>query len=83
MPQTPDTQSARDQFIDALRSRGMLKNGEEWVIDINLAHYARELAAKLHNEGHTEAARLLYAEAVLRTDSAETAPATSYSGHQP
>jgi hypothetical protein len=36
--------SARDQFIDVLRSRGMLRPGEEWVVDANLAAYAHELA---------------------------------------
>ena len=32
--------SARDQFIDVLRSRGMIRPGEEWVIDANLAALA-------------------------------------------
>lgn len=36
--------NARDRFIDALRSRGMLRPGEEWVIDANLAAFAHELA---------------------------------------
>jgi len=39
--------SARDEFIDVLRSRNMLKPGEEWVIDANLARYAHELAEKV------------------------------------
>lgn len=39
-------QSARDRFIDVLRSRGMLKPGEEWVIDANLNAFAHELAER-------------------------------------
>ncbi|MFJ8347658.1 hypothetical protein ACIQ9J_15040 [Streptomyces sp. NPDC094153] len=35
---------ARDRFIGVLRSRGMLRPGEEWVIDANLQAYANELA---------------------------------------
>ncbi|MFJ4515227.1 hypothetical protein [Streptomyces sp. NPDC088816] len=35
---------ARARFIEVLRSRGMLRPGEEWVIDVNLRAYARELA---------------------------------------
>lgn len=37
-------QAARDQFVAVLKSRGMLKPGEEWVIDANLAAYAHALA---------------------------------------
>lgn len=39
-------QSARDKFMEVLRSRGMLKPGEEWVIDANLEAFANELAEK-------------------------------------
>ncbi|MEU3346391.1 hypothetical protein ABZ723_15675 [Streptomyces sp. NPDC006700] len=35
---------ARARFIEVLRSRGMLRPGEEWVIDVNLRAYANELA---------------------------------------
>lgn len=36
---------ARDHFVQVLRSRGMLKPGEEWVVDVNLNAYAHELVA--------------------------------------
>lgn len=73
MTQPPGAQqSARDAFIATLHSRCMLKPGEEWVIDINLAQFTRELAAKLRDQGLAEAASLLSAEAVLLTDSAES-----------
>lgn len=39
--------SARDLFIDVLYSRGMIRPGEEWVIDANLARYAHELAEQI------------------------------------
>lgn len=84
MTQTPGTQqSARDGFIEVLRSRRMMNPGEEWVIDVNLARYARELAHKLRSQGHTEAASLISAEAVLLTNSAETDPVSQDSGSQP
>lgn len=67
---------AREQFLDVLRSRRMMKPGEEWVIDVNLASYARELADKLRAQGHTEAAALISAEAVLLTNSAEAGNAS-------
>ena len=64
--------SARDEFIDVLRSRNMLKPGEEWVIDANLARYAHELAEKIraaveadrayrpkHHRGMREGANLI------------------------
>lgn len=38
--------TARARFIDVLRSRGMLRPGEEWVIDANLNAFAHELAEK-------------------------------------
>lgn len=38
------TPTARDRFIEVLKSRGMLKPGEEWVIDANLDAFAHELA---------------------------------------
>lgn len=38
---------ARDEFIDVLRSRGMMRPGEEWVIDANLKNYTHELAEQL------------------------------------
>ncbi len=44
MTTEPQQQSARDRFIGVLRSRGMLKPGEEWVIDANLNAFAHELA---------------------------------------
>jgi hypothetical protein len=52
-------QSARDKFIDALHSRRMMQPGKEWVIDANLAAYAKELADKLRAHGHDEAANLI------------------------
>ncbi|WP_435606537.1 hypothetical protein [Streptomyces ardesiacus] len=40
---------ARERFLDVLRSRRMMKPGEEWVIDANLNSFAHELiAATLH-----------------------------------
>lgn len=36
---------ARERFLDALRSRRMMKPGEEWVIDANLHSYAHEIVA--------------------------------------
>lgn len=39
-------QNARDRFIEVLRSRGMLKPGEEWVVDANLNAVAHELAER-------------------------------------
>jgi len=48
--------SARDEFIDVLRSRNMLKPGEEWVIDANLARYAHELAEKIRAEAQADKA---------------------------
>lgn len=36
---------ARERFLDVLRSRRMMKPGEEWVIDANLHAYAHELVA--------------------------------------
>lgn len=38
--------SARDRFIEVLRSRRMLLPGEEWVIDANLDDYRAEVLAK-------------------------------------
>lgn len=73
---------ARDQFVEILRSRRMMKPGEEWVIDINLARFARELADKLRGQGHNQAASLIAAEAALLTKSAEEPP-VSNSGGQP
>jgi hypothetical protein len=43
------SESARDQFIDVLYSRGMIRPGEEWVIDANLARYAHELAEQIRH----------------------------------
>ncbi|MFG2532813.1 hypothetical protein [Streptomyces sp. NPDC048516] len=74
--------SARDTFIEALHSRRMLKPGEEWVIDANLARYTWALADKLRAQGHTEAASLISAEAVLLTNSLETGPVPADSGGQ-
>ncbi|MEV5915820.1 hypothetical protein AB0M00_43925 [Streptomyces chartreusis] len=36
---------AREQFLEVLRSRRMMKPGEEWVIDANLNAYAHEVVA--------------------------------------
>jgi hypothetical protein len=53
---TPPTRPspARDQFIDVLRSRGMLRPGEEWVIDVNLRAYAHELAEQQRDHAEAE-----------------------------
>lgn len=59
MTNQPDTQSARDAFLDVLRSRRMIDPGEEWVIDANLARHAQELADRLRAHGHHEAADLI------------------------
>lgn len=37
---------ARGKFIEALKSRGMMRPCEEWVIDANLKAFAYELAEK-------------------------------------
>jgi hypothetical protein len=50
MTTDPQTQTARDRFIGVLRSRGMMRPGEEWVIDANLDAYAHELAEKIRAE---------------------------------
>ncbi|CAM5491980.1 MULTISPECIES: hypothetical protein [Streptomyces] len=44
MTNAPQSETARDRFIAVLRSRGMLRPGEEWVIDANLKAFAHELA---------------------------------------
>lgn len=47
--------SARDAFLDVLRSREMVKPGEEWVIDHHLRQYAHELAEQIRtNIGKTD-----------------------------
>lgn len=40
----PEAAAASDRFIAALKSRGMLRPGEEWVIEANLAAFAHALA---------------------------------------
>lgn len=39
------TSNARGRFTAVLKSRRMMRPGEEWVIDTNLNSYARELVA--------------------------------------
>ena len=50
MTTQPQPETARDRFIAVLRSRGMLRPGEEWVIDANLDAYAHELAETIRSE---------------------------------
>lgn len=45
MTKQADTGSARDRFLDVLRSRHMMQPGEEWVIDANLNAHTREVTA--------------------------------------
>lgn len=40
-----EEQSVRDRFIEVLRSRGMARPGEEWVVDVNLSSFTHELVA--------------------------------------
>lgn len=63
-------QSARDRFIEVLKSRGMLKPGEEWVIDANLNAFAHELAEQqrdyAENEWAGDDARMILRRRVAR-----------------
>ena len=59
MSSPTEPQSARDRFIEVLRSRSMMRPSEEWVIDANLAAYAEELADRLRAHGHHDAADLI------------------------
>jgi hypothetical protein len=54
VPGEEPSKSARDQFIDVLRSRGMIRPGEEWVIDANLERYAHELAERQRASGRDD-----------------------------
>ena len=55
MSQPPTRPSpARDKFLDVLRSRGMMRPGEEWVIDVNLQAYAHELAEQQRDHAEAE-----------------------------
>lgn len=46
----PEARAASDRFIVALKSRGMLRPGEEWVIENNLADFAHALAEQQRAE---------------------------------
>jgi hypothetical protein len=50
----PLNSSAREKFLDVLRSRHMMRPGEEWVIDANLRAYAHELAEQQREHAETE-----------------------------